>query len=65
MGLSMEVPESILDKAIQTQEEFIRRYHEKYGGTPEFDVLILAIMNELKERKEIEKGGQACEKQEG
>lgn len=45
------VPDEVLEKAIATQEEFIRRYHTKYDYEPEFDLVILAIMEELKERR--------------
>lgn len=45
------VPDEVLEKAIATQEEFIRRYHTKYNYEPEFDLIILAIMEELKDRR--------------
>ena len=57
----IDIPEEALEKAISAQEEFIRRFYEKYQMTPEFDVLILAIMNELKYRKQVEKSSDdAC-----
>lgn len=49
------VPDEVLEKAISTQEEFIRRYHTKYDYEPEFDIIILAIMEELKERRACER----------
>lgn len=49
------VPDDVLEKAIATQEEFIRRYKAKYNSDPEFDLIIWAIMQELKERKARER----------
>lgn len=49
------VPDDVLEKAIATQEEFIRRYKAKYNSDPEFDLIIWAIMQELKERKAKER----------
>lgn len=55
MDKALIVPDEVLDKAIISQEEFIRRFYEKYQMNPDFDVLILAIMNELKHRKQTDK----------
>lgn len=49
------VSDDILEAAIQTQEEFIRRYRNRYKEEPEFDLVILAIMEELKEKRASER----------
>lgn len=55
MNEVITVPDEALNNAISMQEKFIQRFYEKYQMNSEFDVLILAIMNELKYRKQVEK----------
>ena len=43
------ISDEVLEKAIQTQEEFICRYRNRYKEEAEFDIVILAIMKELQE----------------
>lgn len=50
------VSDEILENAILTQEEFIARYRKKYKEEPEFDLVILAAMKELQERRECDYG---------
>lgn len=50
-----KISDEILEAAIQTQEEFIRRYRNRYKEEPEFDLVILAIMKELKEKRANER----------
>ena len=50
-----KISDEILETAIQTQEEFIRRYRNRYKEEPEFDLVILAIMKELKEKRASER----------
>lgn len=50
-----KISDEILEAAIQTQEEFIRRYRNRYKEEPEFDLVILAIMKELKEKRASER----------
>ena len=48
------VSDEILYRAVNTQVEFLRRYRERYDDEPEFDIVILKIMLELKERRAAE-----------
>lgn len=50
-----KISDEILEAAIQTQKEFIRRYRNRYKEEPEFDLVILAIMEELKEKRASER----------
>lgn len=45
------ISDETLQKAICTQEEFIARYRKKYEEEPEFDLVMLAAMKELSERR--------------
>ncbi len=48
------VSDEILYGAVNTQVEFLRRCRERYDDEPEFDIVILKIMLELKERRAAE-----------
>lgn len=50
-----KISDEILEVAIQTQKEFIRRYRNRYKEEPKFDLVILAIMEELKEKRASER----------
>lgn len=50
-----KITDEILEAAIQSQEEFIHRYRNRYKAEPEFDLIILAIMEELKEKRASER----------
>lgn len=49
-----KVSDEILHKAIVTQEEFIVRYRKNYKYEPVFDIVMLAAMKELSERRKCE-----------
>ncbi|MDE6064375.1 MAG: hypothetical protein K2G20_07315 [Lachnospiraceae bacterium] len=49
------ISDEILYRAVNTQVEFLRRYRERYDDEPEFDIVILKIMLELKERRAAER----------
>lgn len=48
------VSDETLYRAVNKQNEFIRWYRAKYNEEPEFDIVILQIMLELKERRAAE-----------
>lgn len=58
------VSDETLYMAVNLQNEFIRRYRAKYNEEPAFDIVILRIMMELKERRAAEgRKGNAEEKE--
>lgn len=51
-----QITNEMLQMAISTHKEFIRRYQNNFNEEPVFDLVILVAMQELKERRANERG---------
>ena len=58
------VSDETLCRAVAMQNEFMRRYRERYRDESEFDIVILKIMMELQERRAADGGKSNAEEKE-